>query len=74
MESAWFEEIGKALKKTGKKGAGGVYGGGDAKKHKYEPSLVKALVKVFGPKLAFYGIFPFIEETGIKLVKNLVFN
>lgn len=42
-------------------------GGGDGDlKDKYEPSLVKALIKVFGPKLAFLGIFPFIEETGIK--------
>jgi len=74
MEAAWFEQVSKTDKKNEKRerergdksGGGGGFGEGDEKKSKHKPSLIKALMKVFGPTMAIYGVFAYVEEAIIK--------
>lgn len=74
MEAAWFEQVTITEKKNerrkreegGRNGGTGSFGGGDEDKSKHKPSLVKALMKVFGPTMAIYGVFAYVEEAIIK--------
>ena len=41
------------------------------KKSEYKPSLLKAIIKTFGPWYAFLGIFTFFEECVIRVFQPL---
>ena len=41
------------------------------KKLEYKPSLLKAIIKTFGPWYAFLGIFTFFEECVIRVFQPL---
>ena len=55
----WFRELEKAEVRR------------KEKKPEYSPSLLKAILRTFGPHYAFLGIFTFLEEGIIRIFQPL---
>ncbi|ODN02104.1 Multidrug resistance-associated protein 4 [Orchesella cincta] len=65
LEAAWFEQIAQTESKSSKKNA-------NPKAKLRKPSLIKALVKVFGPRNSLLGLCALFEECVIKIVQPII--